>query len=611
MPITRIILSILVFFSFSIRCVSQQSKFSSSDITDVELQQHIKYLSSDELGGRLSGTNGNVLAAEYIANEFKTYGLKPAGDNGSYFQNFSFVSSINEGPKHNLSIAKGENSILHFEYGKDYRTLSFSSDTSLTASLVFAGYGISSDSLGYDDYKNIDVHGKIVAVLRYSPAGQGNDNEFTKQTPLMVKAFTARTKGAVGIIFITGPVDDSDATLIPFKFPALSNSGIAAMTMTWKAFDTILKFFGQDVKTIQQKINSTKTSSSFQLSSDLFPLAASIETQVVKVHSKTANILAYLEGNDPSMKDQVLIIGAHMDHLGMGGEGSGSLKPDTIAIHHGADDNASGTAGLLEAAQYFSANKQGLRRTILFASFSGEELGLLGSDHYVKNPVFPLEKTIAMMNMDMIGRMKDSVLVIEGMGTSPKWEEIVKKENVDSSLHLKLKPDGFGPSDHASFYAKDIPVMFFFTNLHGDYHRPSDTWEKINYQGEQNIVSYVVRVASDIADVTEKPIFTKAQSTGMMAGGDRSGVRVSLGIMPDYSEDAPGLKITGTREGSAAEKAGLKGGDVITRFGGKEIKNIYDFMYLLGNYKPGDDVQIVVKRGTEEITLSAKLEGRK
>jgi S1-C subfamily serine protease len=153
--------------------------------------------------------------------------------------------------------------------------------------------------------------------------------------------------------------------------------------------------------------------------------------------------------------------------------------------------------------------------------------------------------------------------------------------------------------------------MFFFTNLHGDYHRPSDTWEKINYQGEQNIVSYVVRVASDIADVTEKPIFTKAQSTGMMAGGDRSGVRVSLGIMPDYSEDAPGLKITGTREGSAAEKAGLKGGDVITRFGGKEIKNIYDFMYLLGNYKPGDDVQIVVKRGTEEITLSAKLEGRK
>jgi hypothetical protein len=215
-----------------------------------------------------------------------------------------------------------------------------------------------------------------------------------------------------------------------------------------------------------------------------------------------------------------------------------------------------------------------------------------------------------MLNMDMVGRLHDSVLVVEGMGTSPQWEPLARKENSDS-LVLKLKPDGFGPSDHSSFYGKDIPVMFFFTNLHSDYHRPSDTWEKINYPGEQKVVEYVARIASSIINDDSKPRFTKAAASSPMAGGDRQGVSVSLGVIPDYAEDVHGLKITGTRAGSAAEKAGLKGDDIIIKFGAKDVTNIYDFMRLLGDHKPGDEVIVVVKRGTEELSLKAVLEARR
>ncbi|MBI4811328.1 MAG: M28 family peptidase [Ignavibacteriales bacterium] len=332
----------------------------------------------------------------------------------------------------------------------------------------------------------------------------------------------------------------------------------------------------------------------------------SVRTEIEKITARSANVVGLIPGTDSSLNKEYLIIGAHFDHIGMGGEGSGSLKPDTLAPHHGADDNASGTAGLLELAQYFSAQRHMLKRSLLFIAFTGEELGVLGSDYYVKHPFMTLDKTIAMINMDMIGRMKDSILVVEGMGTSPKFEEIVKRHNIDS-LTLRLKPDGFGPSDQASFYKKDIPVIFFFTNLHSDYHKPSDTWDKINYSGEDKVVRLAARVISDLARDDQRPVFTKAASTPMGMGGDRQGARVSLGIIPDFAGDTPGMKISGTRPGSPAEKAGLKADDIIIKFGGKEVKNIYDFTYLLGQFKPGDEVEISVKRGSEEITLKATL----
>jgi aminopeptidase YwaD len=603
----KIIICFSAFLILIVGCAPKQSEFVSSDITAQELRQHIKYLASDELRGRKAGEQGNTVAAEYIANEFRKYGVQPSGDKGSYFQHFDFLSDVKIGDHNKLTVTENGKSTT-FKLNYDFRPMGFSQDTSITAQLAFVGYGISADSLHYNDYSGIDVTNKIVVMLRYSPSPEKSKDEFEKYSSIRVKAFTAREKGAAGMMLMTGPLDDEEGKLISFSFDRnFGTSGIASLTLKWTVFDSILHLLGKDLKTIQQEINSTKAPHSFELPN----ITASIQSQLIKVHSKTANVTGYLEGSDSTLKKEIIVIGAHFDHLGIGGENSGSLSPDTVAVHHGADDNASGTAALLEIAQCLSAHRQTLRRSFLFIGFSAEELGTLGSGYYVKNPIFPLNSTAAMLNMDMIGRLRDSALVVDGIGTSPKWEDIVKKENIDSSLHLKLKPDGFGPSDHASFYGKEIPVINFFTNSHEDYHRPSDTWDKINYDGEQRIAKYVMRIATDIANDSIKPIFTRSTAPSMQPVGGRSGVRVSLGVIPDFTEDVQGFKIIGTRPGSPAEKAGLKGGDIILKFGGKDIKNIYDFTFMLGEFKPGDEVEIIVKRGNEQVNLKAKLAASK
>lgn len=598
-------LMLFVFFGCTSTSVIEKT-FESTDITSDEIQQHIKYLASDELGGRKTGEQGNLIAANYIAGEFRRYGLRPLGEQQTYFQNFPFLSSIRPGKNNRLAVSVAGRR-FSFVPGSDFQPLSFTKDTSLTAPLVFVGYGISADSLKYDDYEGVDVQNKIVVALRFSPEGSRTDSVFAKYTSLMVKAFSAREKGAVALILVTGPLDSDQPALIPFKVAQMANEAVAVMTLTWSSLDSIFHAAGRDLRTLQQELNDTRKPRSFPIDRTV----GEIQTEVNREYDVSANIIGYIDGTDPELKNDALVIGAHMDHLGLGGEGSGSLKPDTIAVHPGADDNGSGTAGLLELAQFLSSRRQHLKRSILFASFSGEELGLLGSDYYVKHPLRPLDRTAAMINMDMIGRMRDSVLVIEGIGTSPAWEEVVKKANIDS-LKLSLKPGGFGPSDHSSFYSRDIPVLFFFTNLHNNYHRPSDTWDKINCTGEQKVVSMIGRIATDIANEDRRPPFTRAASASPMASaGDRQGLRVGLGVVPDYAEEPGGMKISGTRPGSAAEKAGLKGGDIIMNFGGKAVKNVYDYTFLLGNYKAGDEVKIVVKRGNEELTLTATLEARK
>ena len=597
-----LLLSILTFIVL-LQCYPQISLITSPDITQEEIKQHIRYLASDSLEGRRSGEKGDSLAAMYIAERFKKFGLKPAGDGNSYFQKFSFISKRIPGPDNKLNIFI--NGItLDFKLHTDYKPLSFSIDTTLNTSIVFAGYGISApESLKYDDYKNINVSGKIVAVLRYSPDTTGILSQYSS---VMAKTFTARDKGAAGIIFLTNPRGTEGDNISSFDDPRMGNSGISVLAMQWEAFSNLMKKIGYNLDSIRNKINSSLTPNSM----DFAGVNVSLQTQILKISAGTSNVVGFLEGNDPVLKNEVLIIGAHFDHLGMGGEGSGSLRPDTLAPHHGADDNASGTAGVLELAQYFSSIRDSLKRSILFIAFSGEELGVLGSSYYVNNPIYPLDKTILMINMDMIGRMKDSILVIEGMGTSPLFEEIVKILNYDS-LTLRLKPDGIGPSDQVSFYQKDIPVMFFFTNLHSDYHKPSDTWDKINYSGEQKILKLVSRIATRLLNGDQRPQFTKVASTLPPPSTTRQGNRVSLGIIPDFAGDTPGMKISGARPDSPAERAGLKADDVIIKFAGKEIKNIYDFTYVLGQCQPGQEVEIVVKRGTEEITLKTILEGKK
>lgn len=599
------LLSILLVLSFLPGCSSAQPIITSKDVTVAELQRHVMYLASDELEGRRSGTKGNELAANYIAEEFKSYGLKPLGDNGTYFQNFNFVSELKIG-KNNLLALNIEGKTLNFKPDVDFRPMNFSSDTTITSQLVFAGYGIEADTLHYNDYTGIDVKGKIAIILRYSPDGNNPSSNFAGYSSFTKKIITARDKGAAGVIFVTGPVDEANAPLLPLRHERGSmNSDIAVVQFDQSAANSLFELNGKNLTSLQKSINENKKPNSFTFEKT----SVTLQTEIQKVYANTANVVGYLEGTDASLKIEQIVIGAHFDHLGLGGASSGSIVPDTIAVHNGADDNASGTAGLLEIAQSLASHHTHLKRTYVFAAFSAEELGLLGSAYYVKNSPLPLDKTVGMINLDMIGRLKDSVLTIQGVGTSPVWNEIIQKQNQDSVFKLKLGQDGFGSSDHASFNSKEIPVLFFFTGLHGDYHRPSDDWQLINFEGKKMVTDFVIGVVQQLDAVSEKPKYVKIDPTPGMREGGR-GFRVAFGIMPDFGDDSKGMRISGTRSGSPAEKAGLKANDIIISFGGKSVKNIYDLTSLLGDFKPGDEVEVVVLRGEETLTMKATLQGR-
>jgi len=576
---------------------------SSPEITAAELAKHVKYLASDQLEGRKSGSKGGEAAAQYIANEFKSYGLKAIGDQGSYFQNFDFVAGVKLGESNSLTFNVA-GKLAPMSVDRDFRPLGFALNESFEGSVVFVGYGISDTAKKYDDYSGVDVKGKAVLVLRNAPpADAGRD--LGQYSSLRYKAAKARELGAKALIVVTGPEDSDTDDLIKLTYDnATGNAGLAAVNITRNAADELLRSSGKNVKDLQQEILRAKAPRSLELSE----VSIRLKTNLIQIRQETRNVVGLLEGTDPSLNNQMIVIGAHYDHLGMGGEGSGSLKPDTTAIHHGADDNASGTSGLLELAQAFAGTKGALKRSFLFIAFTGEELGLLGSGHYVNHPLLPLDRAVAMINMDMIGRLNNKSLIVYGVGTSPGFEELAKKHNKDSAFVLKLNKDGYGPSDHASFYGKQIPVFQFFTDIHSDYHKPSDTYDKLNYPGEEQIVRYIAGIAEELSQSTDRPQYVAVEAP-RQPGAGRS-TRVYMGTIPDFGEQVQGMKISGVREGSPAAKAGMVGGDIIVKFGKVDIKNLYDFTYALGEYKAGDEVDVVVKRGTETKTLRVKLEKR-
>jgi hypothetical protein len=369
----------------------------------------------------------------------------------------------------------------------------------------------------------------------------------------------------------------------------------------------------------------------------------SLSTSVVRRESPSFNVIGVLPGTDPKLKSEAIVIGAHYDHLGRGGEGS--LAPREGDIHHGADDNASGVAGLIELARMLSSQK--LKRTVVFIAFSGEEEGLIGSSYYVNHPIIPLANTVAMINMDMIGRLKDRNLIVGGVGTAQEWRSLIDADNSIGSMTvslnttpragdppsaaslpivvgangqpvvtmdpakqflLTLNEDGYGPSDHSSFYAKQVPVLFFWTGTHNDYHKPSDTADKINYEGEGRIVSFVARIIRDIDQSDKRPTYAVARSESQ---GRSMGFRVYLGTIPNYAETNDGLKLDGVRDDSPASKAGLKAGDRIVKMAGHEVKNVYDYTYALGEMKAGQEYEVEIVRGSERLTLRITPAARK
>jgi len=563
------------------------------------IQKDVKYLASDALEGRLTGSKGATDAARYIAREFGRLGLKPvassAGRNGSesrYLQQFPYVAGVSLGKRNALTFSQ-DVAQLKLEVGTDWLPLGFSSAANVAGGVVFAGYGITSSELSYNDYAAVNATGKIVIVLQGTPDGDNPHGRFAQFEGVRWKAVAARNAGAQALIVIARDANFKDDRLTRLTYDnSAGDAGLPVIVIAREAADKLLQPSRLSLSQLEQ------SPAGQTLTGDV-----SLTTDVVRNDTPAYNVIGMIEGSDPILKKEVIIVGAHYDHLGRGGEGSGSLAPRGGDIHYGADDNASGTAGVLELARLFSAKKP--KHTIVFMAFGGEEEGLLGSKYYVNHPLLPLANTVAMINMDMIGRMKDGRLIVGGVGTAKEWRELIAGEK---QFQLTLNEDGFGPSDHSSFYGKQIPVLFFWTGTHNDYHKPSDTFDKINYADEARILEMVARVVDQLDNADKRLTYTTAKSDATPRAG---GFRVYLGTIPNYADTNDGLLLDGVREDSPASKAGLKAGDRIVKIGDREIKNVYDYTYALGEMKAGEEYVIGVVRGTEKLTLKIKPEARK
>ncbi len=460
--------------------------------------------------------------------------------------------------------------------------------------MIFAGYGIRAPDLKYDNYEGIDVKGKAVVCYRFGPEGDDPKSPYSQYYPLRHKAMIARELGAVAILTVSES-EKEDELLKLRRDSSFGTSGIPVLSIKRSVFLEWIKMAGLKYPEKSDPHAATNF--------DLPGVQISVTTNMIRERSKSDNVLGWLSAKTPTK--ETLVVGAHYDHLGTGTEGSLSSKWGVV--HNGADDNASGVAGLLEMARFHGSRKHQLQRNVLFVAFGGEELGVLGSGYFVKNPVIPLQDVIAMLNMDMIGRLRDKKLVVGGTGTSPAWKEMLQASNQDG-LKITFNEDGYGPSDHSMFYAKNIPVLFFFTGAHAQYHKPEDDTALIEYKGMVKVLNYVSRIVERIIAMPSKPQFAKVKSNAQASGA--GGFRVYLGTIPDYAAEVKGVKLTGVREGSPAEKAGIREGDIIVEFGGQQIQNVYDYTYRLQQHKPGDVVTVVVLRENKRTSLQVTLEKR-
>ena len=584
-------------------------KIRTTDITSGEIYEHIKYLASDKLEGRYPGTAGDILARQYISNEFELYGLIPKGDS-AYIQRFDMNNGVKAGTANSLKfVLKGKT----LDVGaKDFTPLGVSSNGQVKGELVFAGYGINAPMLGYSDFSDVNgnpvnVEGKVIVIMRYSPTSMNPQNDkFGKFEELRTKISSFRDLKPAGVIVITPPLNTTSSNediLMDVGFDMVQQSaGIPVINTKRSVIESFLKEKGYDLNKIQTKINTELKPECFVIKDAVAEFNVDLQNNT----AKTGNVLGFIEGSDPVLKNEVIVIGAHFDHLGYGGPNSLHRGKDKL-IHYGADDNASGTAGVLEIAQYLASKKNELKRSILFIAFTGEEEGLIGSSYFVKSDKFKEFNIVSMINLDMVGRLRDDKLILNGTGTSPYWTEKIGELNKSYNFITAYNPDGFGPSDHSSFYSKDIPVLMFFTDLNDDYHKPSDTYDKINAPGEEKVLKLVSDVTYDLSTRSEKPQFTKSVAKEEENKTERKAVRVYVGTVPDFGYSGDGYKCSGVSSGSPAEKAGVLAGDIMIKFGGKEIHNLYDYTAALGEYKPGQEVEVVFKRGEETVTVKILL----
>jgi hypothetical protein len=511
------------------------------------------------------------------------------------------------------SLKSGEKT---FTLDKQFLPLRFSAEKQIEAPIVFAGYGEVNPEQNYDDYAAAEVKGKIVLMMRFEPQNpQTNasrfadkEQEYSQHAALQEKLAAAEHLGAVGAILVNPPLTHKDEGMMRFGRSAMFSTSMPVVQVSPEAADAILQQGGApDLKTLEGQIDQNGKPDSVSLKD----VTAKISVGFKRTRKQVENVAALLPGKGP-MADEYIIVGAHYDHLGHGGPNS--LAPWSHAIHHGADDNGSGTTAVLALADHF-AHAGPQERSMIFMTFTGEEEGLLGSEYFVNHPPVPLDKIAGMLNLDMVGRVSGKKLLVGGMGTAASFPDILNKADEGSELKLgEFGKGGMGPSDHMSFAMKKIPVLFFYDNMLIDYHRPTDTADKINFAGMEQVVELGQRVATAMTVMPRQPYNASFDNQGLTQMGVGHGSRVSLGVVPDYSEGegaGGGVKISGTVGGSAAEKAGLKAGDVIVQFGDKKLDNLIDLTNVLAAAKPGQIVKLIILRDKQRLELEATLTERK
>ncbi|MDD2278026.1 MAG: M20/M25/M40 family metallo-hydrolase [Bacteroidales bacterium] len=591
----KLIKKVLVLVSFVQLFACGTKSTHNPEILREEHFAHIDFLASDSLMGRLPGTPFDRVAAKYIKDYFEGNGFALLGKNG--YQFFEFIDHQDIGDNNSFRVNKQAQTL-----GTDYAVFSFSSSDTLSGAVIFVGYGIDyeNDTLAWNDFANLNLTDKWALILRGDPLLHLDKSPFSSIVTDRHKAMVAKEHGAAGVIFVSGQGFDAKDELISSKqknFPI----GIPVLHVNRKTADVILTGTGKKVIIIEEEILSSKKPLSLIAGSNVCA-----RTDIITKKKNTQNVIALVEGSDPQLKHQYIVVGAHFDHLGMGGNGSSSRMPDTLAVHNGADDNASGVSAILEIGHKLLEQKP--KRSIVIVAFGAEEMGLLGSRFFVENPLIPLDSIVAMVNIDMLGRLNsENTLQIGGVKTAVEADSLLNALNINYEFNLALAPQGYGPSDHASFYAKNIPVLFFSTGAHADYHTPNDDVEQINIEGLYKASNYIYDVVSSMANGAGKPTFQEAGPSAPMSrhGGE---LKVRLGIMPDVSGVRnDGLQVLAVNDSQPAGLAGIRKGDIITALGGHKINNIQDYMFYLQKLEVGTTVSVEFKREEQTMVVLVQL----
>ena len=577
----------LSFFLSIMLIFSSCSKRNNPNINNEDINEILNFIASDSLKGRLPGTPEDSILLNFIAKEFKSVGLKAPQD--GFLQAFDLITGMEV----------GEETYLKFDdktyiLKEEFYPSGYSSKGTFSTEAVFCGYGftIEGEKVSRNDYENVDVDGKWAVILRGAPNENPEIKKFSKDRD---KVMLAADKGALGVLLVSGEnYNEQDALNLKLdRQPAVN---IPVIQVKRNIIEDI--FLNElNLSTIEKELESSVLKNEIVSNQKL-----SAQLDLNKLNTPTANVIGMLLGTDPEKRNEWIVIGAHHDHLGMGGPGNSSRMPDTIAVHNGADDNASGVSAVIELASYFSSKNITSSRSLLFVTFGAEEKGLIGSKYFVNNCPVPTEDILSMVNIDMIGRMSpDSVLQVGGVGTSAEAKDLLEDINKSYNLKLTLSEAGYGPSDHASFYTKDIPVFFFSTGAHQDYHTPFDDIDSLNIDGLRISVDFI----SELIATLDKVDSLAYQEAGPKASSGKGYTgSVTLGIMPDVSgADTTGLKVLAVTKGKPGYNSGLQKGDIIVAFDGNKVGNIYDYMYRLKTYKTGNSAIVSVLRGKDKLDL--------